>query len=247
MIIIQFALTVTVLTILYVRMVKREVPSIGKAQALVPIFFGILSLIFSVALSIGLSILLIKLGYNKNNIDSIALKSIVGSFVAAGLPEEIGKFLFIILSIKIFKPKNVYEYLLIGFGVGMGFTLFEETLYGVSLASIIRMFVITFHSLFGSIMASYIGKAKYYKTHNVENKNIALEYVKALIIPIIIHTLYDATNVKNAGLEQGVPDSAQGIAVIIALLTILITFILQIVILIKIKKDSEKLISMKIE
>ena len=242
----QFVLTIIILTIIYVRMIKREVPSIGKAQALVPVFFGILSLIISVALSIGISYLLIKLGYNKNNIDNVALKSIIGAFVAAGLPEEIGKFLFIILSIKIFKPKNVYEYLLIGFGVGMGFTLFEETLYGVSLASIIRMFVITFHSIFGSIMASYIGKAKYYKIHNVENKNVALEYAKALIIPIIIHTLYDATNVKNAGLEAGVDENTQGVAVLVALITILIAFILQIVILIKIKKDTDKLIEMKI-
>ena len=245
-ILIQFVLPIIILTIIYVRMTKREVPSIGKAQSLVPIFFGILSLIFSVALSIGLSILLIKLGYNKNNVDSIALKSIVGSFVAAGLPEEIGKFLFIILSIKIFKPKNVYEYVLIGFGVGMGFTLFEESLNGLSIASILRIFVITFHSVLASIMASYIGKAKYYKTHNVENKNIALEYVKALIIPIIIHTLYDATNVKNAGLEAGVDENTQGIAIYIALFTILIAFILQIVILIKIKKDTDKLNDMKV-
>ena len=243
---IQFVISFIILTIIYVRMIKREVPSIGKVQALVPVFFGILSLIISVALSIGIGYLLIKIGYNKNNIDNVALKSVIGAFVAAGLPEEIGKFLFIILSIKIFKPKNVYEYLLIGFGVGMGFTLFEEGLYGVNLASILRIFVITFHAIFGSIMASYIGKAKYYKTHNVENKNVAFEYAKALLIPIIIHTLYDATNVKNAGLEAGVDENTQGIAVIIALVTILIAFILQIVILIKIKKDTDKLIDMKV-
>lgn len=243
---IQFGITIIVPTILYVRMIKREVPSIGKAQALVPVFFGILSLIISVALVLGIGYFLMKLGYDKNNIESIPLKSIIGAFIAAGLPEEIGKFLFIILSIKIFKPKNVYEYLLIGFGVGMGFTLFEEAIYGASLASILRLFVITFHSIFGSIMASYIGKAKYYKTHNVENKNIALEYVKALIIPIIIHTLYDATNVKNAGLEAGVDENTQGVAVLVALITMLIAFILQIVILIKIKKDTDKLIEMKV-
>ena len=247
MIIIQFALTVTVLTILYVRMVKREVPSIGKAQAIVPILLGVVSLVVSIAMSFGVSLAFVKLGYNKNNVDSLELRSIVGAFANAGFPEEIGKFLFIMISIKIFKPKNVYEYLLIGFGTGMGFTLLEELMYGASFAALIRILIITFHSLMGAIMASYIGKAKYYKTHNEENKNVALEYVKALFIPILIHTLYDASNVKNAGLEQGVPDSAQGIAVIIALLTILITFIFQIVILIKIKKDSEKLISMRIE
>ena len=243
---IQFGITTIILTILYVRMIKREVPNIGKAQAIVPILLGIVSLIVSFALVLGIGYFLMKLGYNKNNIESIPLKSIIGAFIAAGLPEEIGKFLFIIISIKIFKPKNVYEYLLIGFGVGMGFTLFEEGLYGVNLASIIRIFVITFHAIFGSIMASYIGKAKYYKTHNVENKNVTLEYVKALIIPIIIHTLYDATNVKNAGLEAGVDENTQGVAVLVALITILIAFILQIVILINIKKDTDKLIEMKV-
>ena len=72
-------------------------------------------------------------------------------------------------------------------------------------------------------------------------------YVKALLIPILIHTIYDATNVKNAGLEAGVPDNVQGIAVLIALVTMLLAFILQIVIHIRIKKDTEKLIEMKIE
>ena len=96
-------------------------------------------------------------------------------------------------------------------------------------------------------MASYIGKAKYYKLNKTENKNITMMYVKALLIPILIHTIYDATNVKNAGLEAGVPDNVQGIAVLIALVTMLLAFILQIIIHVKIKKDTEKLIEMKVE
>lgn len=150
--------------------------------------------------------------------------------------------IFILICIKIFKPKNVYEYLLIGFGAGMGFTIFEEFLYGANLlASVIRLVVLTFHAMLGSIMASYIGKAKYYKTHNMTDKNIALQYVKALVIPIIIHTIYDATNIKNAGLEEGVPDVAQGLAVIVAFGTMLLAFILQIIVHVKIKKDTNKL------
>ena len=93
-----------------------------------------------------------------------------------------------------------------------------------------RLFVITFHSVLGSIMASYIGKAKYYKLNKTENINTTMLYVKALLIPIIIHTIYDATNVKNAGLENGVPENVQGVAVLIALATMLIAFILQVIV-----------------
>ena len=248
MAIIQFALSIIKLGIIYFKMQKREMPSISRAQAIAPVILGIVSLVVSTALAVALGFGLIKLGYNKNNISNLVLRSISSSFFAAGLPEEIGKCLFILLCIKIFKPKNVYEYLLTGFGVGMGFTIFEEFLYGSNLIAIVtRIFVITFHSLLGSIMASYIGKAKYYKLNKIENKNITVLYVKALLIPILIHTLYDATNVKNAGLENGVPDNVQGIAVLIALATMLVAFILQIIIHVRIKKDTEKLIEMKVE
>ncbi len=164
MIIIQFILSIIVLIVLYVRMIKREEPCIGKAQAIVPVVLGIVSLIVSVILALGIGYLFFIIGWGKNNINNLALKSLVSAFFSAGLPEEIGKFIFILICIKIFKPKNVYEYLLIGFGVGMGFTIFEEFLYGANLlASVIRLVVLTFHAMLGSIMASYIGKAKYYK------------------------------------------------------------------------------------
>ena len=248
MAIIQFVFSIIILSIIYFKMQKRETPSIGKVQSIVPVILGVVSLVVSVALAIGLGFGLLKLGYNKNNINNLVLRSILSSFFAAGLPEEIAKCLFILLSIKVFKPKNVYEYLLTGFGVGMGFTTFEEFLYGSTLVAVaIRILIITFHSVLGSIMASYIGKAKYYKLNKTENKNITMLYVKALLIPILIHTIYDATNVKNAGLEAGVPDNVQGIAVLIALVTMLLAFILQIVIHIRIKKDTEKLIEMRVE
>ena len=247
MAIIQFLISTVVLAILYVRMIKRETPSIGKAQAIVPIVFGAVSLLVSVFITLGFGIVLLKLGYNKNNIDNLAIRSLISSFFSAGLSEEISKFLFIILSIKIFKPKNVYEYLLTGFGVGMGFTMFEEFLYGSNLVVLIlRMFIITFHAVLGSIMASYIGKAKYYKQNNIENKNAAFEYIKSLLIPILIHTIYDATNIKNAGLEDGVPLNIQEIAIYIALITIVVAFIVQIIVHIRIKKDAEKLCSMTV-
>lgn len=247
MAIIQFALSIILLTILYVKMIKRETPSIGKAQAIVPVVLGIISLVVSVLFTLAIAFVLMRCGWNRNNISNLVIRSLASSFFSAGLPEEIGKFIFIIICIEIFRPKNVYEYLLTGFGVGMGFTIFEEFLYGSNLIALVtRLFIITFHATLGSIMASFIGKAKYYKVQNVENKNITLEHIKALLIPIIIHTIYDATNVKNAGLEDGVPDSAQAIAVLVALITMLLAFILQIIVHVRIKKDTEKLIDMKV-
>ena len=244
--IIQLILSIVILSILYIRMIKREVPSIKKSQAIVPVIFGIVSLIISVIISLGGGYILTKLGWNRNNIDNLILRSICSAFFFAGFPEEIGKLLFILISISIFKPKNVYEYLLIGFGVGAGFTMFEEFLYESSLlTTILRTLIISFHAILSSIMATYIGKAKYYKVSNIENKNITLQYVKALLIPIIIHTVYDATNVKNAGLEKGVSENIQEIAVIIALIVMLIAFVWQIVYLIRVKKDTEALIKMQ--
>lgn len=109
-----------------------------------------------------------KLGWNRNNISNLALRSLVSSFFSAGLPEEIGKLIFILICITIFKPKNVYEYLLTGFGVGMGFTIFEEFLYGSNLvAVVVRLFILTFHAILGSIIASHIG--------NETNKLIDME------------------------------------------------------------------------
>lgn len=245
MAIIQLLLSIIILSILYNRMIKREEPSISKVQAVVPVLLGIVSLVFSVILTLCIAFIFLKLGWNKNNIDNLVLRSIVSSFLTAGLPEEIGKLIFIMICIKIFKPKNVYEYLLAGFGVGMGFTIFEEFLYGSNLIALAtRLLIITFHAVLGSIMASHIGKAKYYRVQNIENKNVPLEYVKALLIPILIHTIYDASNVKNAGLEDGVPDAVQGMAVLIALLIMLIAFILQIMVLLKIKKETNRLCDM---
>lgn len=245
--IVQFIVTIVILTILYKNMIKRENPSIEKAQAVVPVVLGIVSLIVSVLLTLCLAFVLMKLAWNRNNISNLAFRSLASSFLSAGLPEEIGKCIFILICITIFKPKNVYEYLLTGFGVGMGFTIFEEFLYGSNLvAVVVRMIILTFHAVLGSIMASHIGMAKYYKMHNVKNKNITAIYVKALLIPIIIHTIYDATNIKNAGLEEGVSDVAQAFAVIVALVTLLIAFILQIMVHIKIKNETNKLIDMEV-
>ena len=72
-----------------------------------------------------------------------------------------------------------------------------------------------------------------------------IQYVKALLIPIIIHTVYDASNVKNAALEKGVSDNIQEIAVLIALIVMIIAFVWQIVYLIRVKKDAEALIKMQ--
>ena len=62
------------------------------------------------------------------------IRSVIAAFISAGLPEEITKFLMILLTLRIFRGRvrNVYEYILAGAAVGFGFTLLEEFLYGSS-------------------------------------------------------------------------------------------------------------------
>ena len=61
------------------------------------------------------------------------IQSLERAFILAGM-EEISKLILIIVILLIFrkKVKNVYEYILIGACVGIGFAIIEEFTYGAS-------------------------------------------------------------------------------------------------------------------
>ena len=224
MAIIQFIVSLIILGFFYSKMIKREVPSpIGKAQAIAPIFGGLISLLLSFAFFLSIAIVCSKFGYSiKDKVDILA--SLISAFLVAGLPEEIAKLLMILLSLWIFRKKirNVYEYMLIGAGVGFGFTLFEEFLYGSNGISIMiaRVIIIAMHMFLGIIMAKHLGIAKYNKITG--KGNVAKEYALALIIPITIM-----------------------IGIILGIIAVIAFFIIQIKILIDFKKDTEKYCTME--
>ena len=244
--ILSMVVALVVLGILYKRMIAREVPEpISGAQVFVPIVLGVVSVLLSLPLTLGSAYLLSTLGYVREA-HPLWLRSLVSAFVGAGLPEELSKFLMILIGLAIFrsKVKNVYEYVLMGAAVGFGFTIFEEYLYGSTLASMIfRLLLITLHMLFSMIMAYHLGRAKYQK--RTGEGSPAKSYVLAFLIPIAMHTIYDACTGTNAYLFSENEDLLT-IGGIIGILGTIIMFVLQIMLLIRFKKNAEALSRMEL-
>ena len=235
----------------YVRMIRREVPEqIGKAQAWVPVGAGLIAPIISTVIVVGLGMLTIKLhggeitqsGVNMpaqqaQQETNLVLRSLIKSFRVAGFTEELVKLLLALLMVKIFKPKNVYEYALAFIGVGFGFTALEEVLYGGGgLASLSRLPGFAMHMVFAILMGVNLGLARYAKLHGGSaGKHIFL----GLFLPVLWHTLYDAATTFNAGFDA-TDENVQAAAVVIALIVTVASTVLQFVLLVRFKNNAVK-------
>ena len=171
--------------------------------------------------------------------------SIMSAFWKAGLTEEFAKLLMIILSIKLFKPKNVYEYALIGAAVGIGFTLHEEFLYGGSLVGFTRFLTLFIHMALGVIMGKYIGIGMYNKKNGGEYKKY---YALSVIIPIAVHTIYDACTVYNIALKEGdnLDENTLAVGLSAGVLCVLCAMVWQWIVIRKLKNKSAKYLSMSL-
>lgn len=245
--IIQLVISLIVLGFLYSRMIRRESPEpVSKLQAAVPVVLGAVSTVLSFLLFLGIGYLLDKAGVVTKQLPAF-IRSVVAAFISAGLPEEITKFLMILLTLLIFRGRirNVYEYILIGAGVGFGFTLLEEFLYGSAegVTAIVRLLTVASHMVFGIIMARHLGTAK---TNKIKGSgSVTGEYVLALIVPILLHTLYDAGTATNAYMNSG-KEEDELMGIVIALVVTVALFTLQIAVLVRLKKNTEKYCGMRI-
>ena len=235
------------LTFLYRRMIARDVPEpIGRKQAIVPVLLGFVSLPLSLIFTLlCVGSLLHAVGYTPASYPLLA-QSFLAAFLFAGLTEELAKFLMILASFKIFgnTVRNVYEYMLIGAAVGFGFTLPEEVLYGSDfIGFLFRLDFLAGHVMFGIIMTYFLGMAQYKKVTNQGSP--AREYILALLVPILLHTLYDACTANNKFLYQQ-DENMQMIGIIIGLGGALAAFVIQIAILLKYKRNAEKLCSLRL-
>ena len=97
--------------------------------------------------------------------------------------------------------------------------------------------------VFGIIMAKHLGTAKFNKING--SGSVKGEYALALLVPMLLHTLYDAGTATNAYLNSG-NENEEVIGIIIALAFMVILFIVQIVVLVKTKKNTEKYCAMAI-
>ena len=242
--------------VLYVRMVRREVPApISKKQAWVPVALGILGPLISSAAAIGIGMLIFKLRGGEITADgvvnmpeqndmSLPLKSILIAFRSAGFTEELVKLLLALLMVKVFKPKNVYEFALAFIGIGFGFTALEEVLYSSGgIILLIRLPVFAMHMVLGIIMGVNLGLSRYQK----QNGGNGGKYIfLGLFLPVLWHTLYDAATAFNAGIDAA-DESTQSIAFLIAVVSIIISTVLEIILLIRFKKNAVSYCEMELK
>ena len=248
--IVSAGLTIVILGFLYWRMIKRETPErIGAFQALAPIALGVVSM-FIGALA---TVLLAKsLGGMANMMAGNRGfgGSLLRSFLMAGVTEETAKLLMILLALVILKSrvKNVYEYVLIGAAVGLGFAAAEEFFYGGFgaessaadyVALVGRMISVPAHMTFNMVMGEFLGRARFNRLTGKGSP--ALDCVLAVLIPMGVHTLYDACTVLNSKLMTG---EMSGILMALAGYVGMLVF--ELVVLIRFRKKKAKFCDMRL-
>ena len=133
--IISALLALAICGLIYLRMIKREVPEpIGKLQAILPVIMGGICVLVSGPAGIGLLYAFKSIGVTGEKMANLPAAFFTAFFMAGGV-EELFKFLAIIITIAILKNKvkNVYEYIILGAAVGFGFTVVEDFTFGESI------------------------------------------------------------------------------------------------------------------
>ena len=244
------ALAATALcVVIYVRMIKRELPEpIGKKQAAIPAGFGVLAVLLTTPLLILIGLLVQKLtggGSLSGKVTSPILSSIVRSFLLAGFTEEFIKCLMFLIVIRIVRPKNVYEYGFLCAGIGLGFTFLEDLVYAGQnpVSSVIRILFFAMHMMFGILMGTHLGLAKYCKQEQQDGagKHIFL----AFFLPILWHTLFDASTITNVALNTE-DESIEIAGVIVGIVACMASIALQFVLLVRFRKKTEEYCGMQL-
>ena len=242
--IISALLALIICGLIYLRMIKREVPEpIGRLQAILPVILGGICVLVSGPAGIGLLYAFKSIGVTGETMANLPAAFFTAFFMAGGV-EELFKFLAIIITIAILKNrvKNVYEYIILGAAVGFGFTVVEDFTFGESIfVLLIRTPLMFTHMTLNMIMGEFIGRAKYNKQKG--EGQTALYWAWGLIIPMALHTLYDAGTIFNYPAIRGGDFVVGGILGGAAILT---NVVLLIYILVRAKKNAEKFSALSI-
>ena len=244
-------ITTGILGVLYMRMIKREKSGqIGIPQALFPIILGIVSEIVSSRLVMFVMISLGQEGSAKFNELPTVARQFLSPFLFAAFPEEFFKLIMVIITLCVFrkKVKNVYEYILIGAAVGIGFSIAEDYSYASELASVfIRLPMLPGHMAMDMLMGEFLGIAMYNKKNNAGP--VAIFNVFALVVPVIIHTLYDAGSTGNFMVFEGAANGNNvmvTIGSVYALVVIVGFIVFSFRMIIRFKKNGDKFDNMMI-
>ncbi len=122
--------------------------------------------------------------------------AVFNAFVVAALCEEVCKYL--LLRIGSWRNRNFdyrFDGIVYGVSVAVGFALLENVLYvmdgGLYVALMRGVLAVPLHAFCGVFMGIYYGAAKRYSIEGDHGKAMT-ETFKALIIPILIHGIYDS-------------------------------------------------------
>ncbi|UOQ50624.1 glutamic-type intramembrane protease PrsW [Gracilibacillus caseinilyticus] len=112
------------------------------------------------------------------------------SYFIYGLFEEFFKwFIFMFTTYKYSKFDTVYDGIVYGAAISLGFATLENILYlfahGIEFAIGRALFPVSSHALFGVIMGYYLGRAKFAKRYT------PLLICLAFLIPAFLHGTYD--------------------------------------------------------
>ncbi len=231
-------IVIIVLGFLYKKMIDWEYPfRISRAQAIIPVVLGILSMPLSFAIFlfigyIGHSVLGFSIGDGP-----LLLASFNSALFSAALNEELAKLIFTLIVIIIFRKsiRNVYEYILVGGAVGFGFTIVEEYIYSSEIIGLILcVLTITVHMMLGFAMGRHLGLAKYNKVTG--KGSVWKEYFLAYFVPVAVHTIYDTLAVNKLLTSKDEITAFIGIAM--TLTALVLTFALQVYVFKRLKKNA---------
>ena len=138
--------------------------------------------------------------------------------------QDLWLFSLLLLLVRFLKPKNVYEYILFCAGLGVGFTLLEELMYGGGnpVVALARLPAFGLHVVFGVLMGSYWGLATYNKRQGLGK--VGLYRFLGLCLPVLWHTVFDAATSNNVFIDAESDNTKMvgfvfGVAVVIPRLT----------------------------
>lgn len=122
--------------------------------------------------------------------ENIAQTPLLQSYLIYGLFEEFFKwFIFLFSTYSYSKFDNIYDGIVYGVALSLGFASLENILYlfanGMEHALERAIFPVSAHALFGVIMGYYLGRAKF-----SERKEKRFLWI-ALMLPVFLHGTYD--------------------------------------------------------
>ena len=103
-----------------------------------------------------------------------------------------------------------------------------------------RLVLVTLHMIFGMIMAGHLGMARYKKE---TGGNAIPDYVRAILVPMAMHTLYDACTATNQLLDVGNED-LETIGVFLGITAVSVMFFIQVASFVRMKAFAAKYCSM---